>query len=108
MRTFRFHHEWAIEAPAHRVFDALADVERYAAWWPQVRTAERIDDESGRTAIRSFLPYTLELVLRREVQDADAGVLRVAVHGDLEGWCQWVVRPDQHGGPWRSSPRRRR
>ena len=41
------------------VFDALADVERYAAWWPQVRTAERIDDEAGRTDIRSFLPYTL-------------------------------------------------
>lgn len=98
VRTFRFHHEWAIDAPAHRVFDALADVERYAAWWPQVRTAERIDDESGRTAIRSFLPYTLELVLRREVQDADAGLLRVAVHGDLEGWCQWVVRPDPGGG----------
>ena len=93
MPTFEFHHEWALDAPPARVFDALADVERYAAWWPQVRTVERIDDQSGRTTVRSFLPYTLELVLRREVQDEASSILRVAVGGDLEGWCQWRVGP---------------
>jgi hypothetical protein len=91
--TFEFHHEWALDAPAPRVFDALADVERYAAWWPQVRTVERIDEQSGRTAVRSFLPYTLDLVLRREVEDEASRALRVAVSGDLEGWCQWQVDP---------------
>ena len=97
-RVFRFHHVWALDAPVHRVFAALADVERYAAWWPQVRHAERIDDQSGRTAIRSFLPYTLHLVLRREVEDAASGLLRVAVWGDLEGWCQWTLA-EGVGGP---------
>ncbi|HEV7146421.1 MAG TPA: SRPBCC family protein, partial [Pedococcus sp.] len=69
MRTFRFEHQWSLDAPAPRVFAVLADVEGYASWWPQVRRVERIDEESGRTAIRSFLPYTLDLVLRRVVQD---------------------------------------
>jgi hypothetical protein len=93
VRTFRFEHQWSLDAPAPRVFAVLADVEGYASWWPQVRRVERIDEESGRTAIRSFLPYTLDLVLRRVVQDERTGTLRVDVHGDLEGWCQWVVRP---------------
>jgi hypothetical protein len=97
VRTFRFEHQWAFDAPARCVFGALADVEAYASWWPQVRRVERIDEESGRTAIRSFLPYTLDLVLRRVVQDEATGTLRVEVHGDLEGWCQWVVRPDGAG-----------
>jgi hypothetical protein len=91
--TFRFHHEWSLDAPAPRVFDALADVERYAAWWPQVRTVERIDEHSARTAVRSFLPYTLDLVLRREIEDEASRALRVALSGDLEGWSQWQVDP---------------
>lgn len=97
MRTFRFHHEWRLPASRAQVYAALADVDGYVRWWPQVRTAERIDDESGRTTIRSFLPYTLSLVLRREVEDAAAGRLRVAVSGDLEGWCQWSVHDDAEG-----------
>jgi uncharacterized protein YndB with AHSA1/START domain len=90
-RTFRFHHVWKLEAPPERVFGVLADVDRYAVWWPQVRTVQRIDEESGRTRIRSVLPYTLDLVLRREIEDAEAGRLRVGVTGDLEGWCQWTL-----------------
>ena len=89
--AFRFHHVWDLDATASRVFGALADVERYAAWWPQVRRTERIDAQSGRAAIRSFLPYTLDLVLRRETEDPESGTLRVGVSGDLEGWCQWQV-----------------
>lgn len=99
MATFRFSHVWDLDVPAHSVFAALADVERYPTWWPQVRTAERIDADSGRTAIRSFLPYTLDLVLRRVVEDEATGRLQVEVSGDLEGWCRWVVRerPDAVG-----------
>lgn len=93
MPTFEFHHEWALDAPVPRVFEVLADVDRYAAWWPQVRTVQRIDEASGRAAVRSFLPYTLDLVLRREVEDRASSTLRVAVSGDLDGWCQWQVEP---------------
>ncbi len=88
---FRFHHVWHLDASVARVFGALADVDRYAVWWPQVRRTERIDENSGHAAIRSFLPYTLDLVLRRETEDLDSGTLRVDVTGDLEGWCQWQL-----------------
>jgi hypothetical protein len=91
--SYRFHHVWHLDAAAARVFGVLADVERYAVWWPQVRRIERIDEDSGRAMIRSFLPYTLDLVLRRETENPDTGVLRVGVSGDLEGWCQWQVEP---------------
>ena len=96
--TFHFHHEWHLDARPADVFAALADVDRYAEWWPQVRTAERIDADSGHTAIRSLLPYTLHLVLRREVEDEQSGHLRVGVSGDLEGWCQWRIRGAGDGG----------
>ena len=97
MPTFRFHHEWRLTAPLARVYAVLADVERYQQWWPQVRGAERIDEESGRTRIRSVLPYTLDLVLRREVEDEGAGRLRVGVSGDLEGWCEWTLAEEGGG-----------
>lgn len=91
---FRFHHVWRLPAPEDVAWSALADVERYDRWWPQVRRVERIDDDSGRARIRSVLPYTLDLVLTREAEDHAAGLLRVRVDGDLEGWCQWTVRGD--------------
>jgi hypothetical protein len=97
--TFHFHHLWRLSAHPGLVFDVLADVERYARWWPQVRSAERIDDQSGRTAIRSFLPYTLHLVLRREVEERATGRLRVGVGGDLEGWCEWRIHGDGPAAP---------
>jgi uncharacterized protein YndB with AHSA1/START domain len=92
--VFRFHHEWHLPAPFERTYAALADVERYDRWWPQVRSLERIDDVSGRVTIRSVLPYTLHLVLTREAEDEGSGLLRVGVAGDLDGWCQWQVRGD--------------
>ena len=97
VRTFLFHHEWALPAPRARVYAALADVEGYDRWWPQVRTVARRDEESGLTTIRSLLPYTLSLLLRREVEDEATGRLRVSLAGDLEGWCSWTVLADGEG-----------
>lgn len=95
--NYRFESLWRLEVPVGRVYAALADVERYDVWWPQVRSIERIDDESGRVAIRSFLPYTLRLVLRRAVEDPDRGHLRVQVRGDLHGWCAWQLAGSADG-----------
>ena len=41
--------------------------------------------------IRSLLPYTLDLVLHRAVQDEPRGTLRVDIDGDLQGWCEWQL-----------------
>ncbi len=95
---FVFHHEWQLHAPAAVVTAALADIEHYPRWWPQVRSVERIDDTSGRGRIRSLLPVTMDLVLTRETEDREGGHLRVTLDGDLIGWAQWSIAEDGAGG----------
>ncbi|WP_435200316.1 SRPBCC family protein [Janibacter sp. GS2] len=94
---FVFRHVWPVPAPVGVVTAALADIEHYPRWWPQVRSVARIDDVSGRGRIRSLLPVTLDLVLTREIEDREGGRLRVALGGDLLGWAGWSVVPDPAG-----------
>jgi hypothetical protein len=95
--TYRFDNLWHLRAPRERVFATLVDVEGYARWWPQIREIHRIDADSGRVRIRSLLPYPLDLVLVRAVQDEAHGILRVNVDGDLRGWCAWQFSADGGG-----------
>ena len=94
MLTFRFQHTWRVPADIGATFAALADVDRYPAWWPQVRGVARVDDASGHAYVRSLLPYTLDLLLTREVEDPASGVLRVRIGGDLEGWSSFRLSAD--------------
>ena len=95
--AYRFDNEWRIPAPCEQVFAALADVEGYERWWPQVREIHWIDADRGGVRIRSLLPYTLDLVLTRDTQDEARGILRVLVAGDLQGWCAWQLTDEGTG-----------
>jgi len=95
--AYRFDNVWHLRAPRERVFAALADVDGYTDWWPQIREAHRIDVDSGQVRIRSLLPYTLDLVLARDVQDQERAILRVNVSGDLLGWCAWHLTAEGAG-----------
>ena len=95
--TYRFDNLWRLRAPRERVFATLVDVQGYPRWWPQVRETHPIDADSGRVRIRSLLPYTLDLVLTRTVEDEAGGILRVGVAGDLQGWCAWQLSADGAG-----------
>ena len=95
--AYRFDNEWHLAAPLERVYAALADVERYQRWWPQVREIQRLDAATGRVSVRSLLPYTLDLVLARDVADEAGGILRVDLTGDLRGWCAWHLTPEGTG-----------
>lgn len=95
--TFTFEDHWEIAAAPGRVFEMLARPEGYPTWWPEVRSATRIDADSGRVAIRSTLPYTLTLVLTREAEDARQGLLRVRIDGDLAGWASYRVSATPSG-----------
>jgi hypothetical protein len=79
------------------VYAALSDIEGYQRWWPQIREIQQIDADTGRVRIRSVLPYTLDLVLRRSVQDEARGILRVEIDGDLQGWCAWQLTAEESG-----------
>ena len=95
--TYRFDHLWRLRAPREQVYAVLADVDGYAHWWPQIREIHRIDADSGQVRIRSLLPYTLNLVLTRAIQDETRGILRVNVDGDLRGWCAWQLTAEGTG-----------
>jgi Polyketide cyclase / dehydrase and lipid transport len=85
---------WKVPADPGAVYAALADVESYPVWWAQVRRVRRIDDESGELICRSWLPYDLVFVVRREIEDADGRVLQARLDGDLVGWSRWTVESD--------------
>lgn len=89
--NYVFRCEWRLPAPPAQVYAILADVENYPRWWPQVHAARRIDATSGELRCRSVLPYDVVFVMRRELEDPAAGVLRASLTGDLVGTGQWTV-----------------
>ena len=95
---YRFHCVWNLPAPPPAVFAVLEKAEEYPGWWPQVRSVTPVDDTSGTAVFRSFLPYELTVTARERRRDPAAGVLEIAMSGDLEGWARWTLRPAPGGG----------
>ncbi|MEU6480270.1 SRPBCC family protein [Streptomyces sp. NPDC047017] len=88
---YRFRSLWPLPAPPAAVFAALERVEDYPRWWRQVREVRRDDDTTGVVRIRSLLPYDLTFTAREVRRDRAAGVLEVAMTGDIEGWARWTL-----------------
>ena len=95
--NYAFRSEWRLPAAPDVVYTVLADVDDYPTWWPQIRRARRIDEASGELTCRSMLPHDLVFVMRREVEDADARVLRASMTGDLVGTSQWTITSTDQG-----------
>ncbi|HEX6246897.1 MAG TPA: SRPBCC family protein [Nocardioidaceae bacterium] len=95
---YRFEHAWSVPLPREELFEVLADVGGYPTWWPQVRAVARVDDDTAHVVARSVLPYTLDLVLVRAVEDPVRGVLEARLRGQLDGWSRWSLgREDGNG-----------
>jgi hypothetical protein len=97
MQRYVFRSTWHLPATADAVYNALADVERYPTWWPQVRSGRRLDDDSGEITCRSLLPYDLTFVASRVLEDPVARVLRARLSGDLNGVSEWQITPEPAG-----------
>lgn len=93
MRSDRyvFRSEWVLDAAPSRVYAALADVDAYVTWWPEIRSVRRVSDSAGEVTCRSLLPYDLRFTVSRELEDAAAGVLGARLTGDLDGTSRWTV-----------------
>ena len=91
---YRFRTLWTLPAPSAPVYEALERAEDYPRWWRQVREVTRLDDTTGVVRIRSVLPYDLTFTAREVRRDPAAGVLEIALSGDMEGWARWTVIPD--------------
>uniref|UniRef100_A0AAU2JKY0 SRPBCC family protein n=1 Tax=Streptomyces sp. NBC_00049 TaxID=2903617 RepID=A0AAU2JKY0_9ACTN len=90
---YRFRSVWDLDAPPARVYAVLEQPGEYPRWWPQVRRVESVDDRTGAATVRSALPYALHVTVTELLRDPGRGVLEVALHGDLDGWARWTVRP---------------
>lgn len=90
--VYRFRNEWSVPARPGAVFDLLADVGGYPAWWPQVQAVGRVDEDTALVVCRSLLPYSLELTLTRAEEDRRRGVLEAVLAGHLDGWSRWTLR----------------
>ncbi|MFB9463609.1 SRPBCC family protein [Streptomyces cinereospinus] len=88
---YRFRSLWPLPAPPAAVYRVLERPEEYPRWWRQVREVERTDGATGVIRIRSLLPYDMTFTAREVRRDPGAGVLRIAMSGDIEGWARWTV-----------------
>ncbi|MFF5188829.1 SRPBCC family protein [Streptomyces sp. NPDC000345] len=93
---YRFLSLWALPAPPAAVYAVLERAEDYPRWWRQVREVTRRDGTSGVVRIRSLLPYDMTFTVREVRRDRAAGVLEIALSGDIEGAARWTVTA---GGP---------
>ncbi|MFF3331923.1 SRPBCC family protein [Streptomyces sp. NPDC002888] len=94
---YRFRSVWTLPAPPATVYEALERVEDYPRWWRQVREVTRLDDTTGVIRIRSLLPYDMTFTAREGRRDPAAGVLEIAMSGDIDGWARWTVTPADAG-----------
>ncbi|MEU1178317.1 SRPBCC family protein [Streptomyces sp. NPDC005820] len=94
---YRFRSLWTLPAPPAVVYDALERAEDYPRWWRQVREVTRLDDTTGVIRIRSLLPYDITFTARETRRDPAAGVLEIAMSGDIEGWARWTLTADGPG-----------
>ncbi len=96
---YRFHSVWSrLPATPARVYAVLERVEDYPQWWPQIREVLPGDVRTGTVRMRSVLPVDLRVTLRAERRDPEAGILEVALSGDLAGRLRCSVRAEPGGG----------
>ncbi|GHJ38849.1 SRPBCC family protein [Streptomyces sp. TS71-3] len=96
---YRFRSLWRLPAKPAEVYQVLERAHEYPAWWPQVREVTRLDERTGTVRFRSLLPYDLVVTARESKRDPVAGLLEIAMTGDLDGWARWtlVAAPDATG-----------
>jgi hypothetical protein len=96
-RRYIFQSTWRLDAPSETVVSALECIDDYPRWWPEVREATRIDEDTYELRCRSTLPYDLVFETRRSVHDVAGGVLEAHMIGDLEGFSRWTITADGNG-----------
>ncbi|OLZ60546.1 polyketide cyclase [Streptomyces sp. IMTB 2501] len=94
---YRFLSLWSLPAPPAAVYAVLERPEDYPRWWPQVRAVTRLDSGTGVLTVRSVVPYAMTFTARETRRDPDAGILEIAVSGDIEGWARWTVTAEGSG-----------
>lgn len=91
--------EYRFDQPPDVVWDALARVEDYRAWWPWLRRFDApglVPGASWRCTIRPPLPYALRMTIRLDDVQPEAHVA-ARVTGDIQGDATVDLTPAGHG-----------
>jgi hypothetical protein len=98
MAEYAFVTRWSFNAPVERVWEKIADAERWPTWWKYVRAVEVLDPGDANGAGRVLrmtwwtrLPYSLSFVITSRVVDPPHYLEGDAV-GDLVGQGIWRLR----------------
>lgn len=100
-REYVFVDEWDVRAPIEEVFQAIAEVRAYPAWWKPVYMETEADGPPtvGRRSTQHFkgrLPYTLRT--RSEIVRLEApNLIETRVEGDLSGRGLWTFTRSDGG-----------
>lgn len=94
---YTFRSVWNIPAAPEDCYAVLYELARYPEWWPEVKEAQRLSDSSFSLRCRSVLPYDLEFITSRAVEDHDAKILEAKMEGDLEGFSRWTITATERG-----------
>ena len=97
LNHYRFENVWHLKFRPEEVYRVLEDVGGYPRWWPEVRLVDRIDASTVRIVARSVLPYGLTFLATDSRQDQRAGVLEIAMRGDLDGFSRWTIESESAG-----------
>jgi uncharacterized protein YndB with AHSA1/START domain len=99
---YRFRSLWKLPAPPADVYAVLERAQEYPRWWPQVRAVTPFGEGVAVARFRSLLPYDLVVTVQERRRDPTAGVLEIAMTGDLEGWARWTLGPAPGGSGTRA------
>ncbi len=91
LNRYRFRSVWHVGACPTAVYEVLSDIANYPQWWPEIRSAKKVDEECGELTCRSFLPFDIVVQVRHSIRDQQAGLLRGTLSGDLEGFASWEI-----------------
>lgn len=91
LHDYRFTAQWSLRADVPAVYAAILDLTSYPLWWPDIRSVERIDDDTAEMVCRAVLPYAIRFRMHRAVQDERGGRVRVDLSGDVEGPLHGVL-----------------
>ncbi|GAA1218952.1 SRPBCC family protein [Prauserella alba] len=94
---YQFRTSWLVPSSSRAVFAALVDLAGYPAWWPDVRSVTKVDDDTAELVCRASLPLALRLRMTRVEEDEAAGRVAVALSGDLEGTLTGRLEPGGRG-----------
>ena len=95
--SYSFRSVWTLGASADDVYQALARLADYPAWWPEIKEVRSLSREEYELRCRSVLPYDLVFTTRQTRRDPQARVLEAHLDGDLEGFSRWTIQEFPEG-----------